>query len=84
MSVQIPTVKMKSEIEKILEGYLEIDRERMVPTARLREDLQADSLHVVEIVLALEETFQIEIDDETVDKLFTVGDLFQCVEQRVL
>jgi len=77
------TTKMKFEIEKILEGYLEVAREQMVPTARFVEDLYADLLGIIEIVLAVEETFQIEIDDEAVEKILTVGDLFKCVEERV-
>lgn len=51
--------------------------------SRFDEDLHADSLEKVEVVMGLEEAFQIEIPDDELDKLKTVGDLVRLIESKV-
>lgn len=56
--------------------------DQVKPEARLAEDLGADSLSVVEAVLALEEVFDIVITDEEAEKLHTVGDVFAYIKKE--
>jgi len=58
---------------------LDIDESEVVPTARWREDLDADSLAVVEITLALNDAFSIRLPDVEPDQLSTVGQAFDLV-----
>ena len=56
--------------------------DKVVPSASFTEDLKADSLAIVELVLALEETFKIEIPDEDTEKIKTVGDAINYIKAR--
>ena len=58
----------------IIAKELEVDVKQITPEAKFIEDLGADSLDIVELVMALEEEFGLEIPDEEADKLKTVGD----------
>jgi acyl carrier protein len=60
-----------------LQEHHGIDPERVHMGASIADDLQLDSLDQVEVVMALEEVFQVDIDDETVGKWRTVGDIVQ-------
>ena len=62
--------------------YLSVERARVRPSARLVEDLRADGLAIVQVVLALEATFAVDIDDEEIPRLRTVEDLATCVERH--
>ncbi len=55
--------------------------EQVVPTAKFIEDLGADSLDTVELVMALEEEFGIEVPDEQAEKLQSVGDVIKYIEE---
>lgn len=77
-------VAIRSIVERALEGHLEVAREQCVDSARLTEDLKADSLDMIEVVLMLEEEFSIEIPDEAVEKIKTVGDLIAFIEQHAV
>jgi acyl carrier protein len=67
-----------SSIEKrvidIIVEQLGVDEKQVTPQAKFVEDLGADSLDTVELVMALEEEFDIEIPDEMAEKIATVGD----------
>lgn len=65
---------IEERVKKIIVDQLEASPEKVVPAASFTEDLKADSLAVVELVLALEEAFKIEIPDEDTEKIKTVGD----------
>ena len=69
---------MSDDIEKkvrdIIAAQLEIKIDSVKPEARFIDDLKADSLAVVELVLALEENFNIEIPDEDTEQIKSVGD----------
>ena len=58
-----------------------VDKGHVVPTARLNEDLGFDSLDAVELIMALEETFDIEISDDEAEKVTTVQQVIDCVEK---
>jgi acyl carrier protein len=71
------------KVRDIIVERLKVDPSEVTPDAAFVEDLRADSLDIVEMVMKLEETFDITIPDEDVEKLRTVGDAVTYVEQRL-
>ena len=63
-------------IQDIIIRQLDVQRDQLMPEARILADLGADSLDVVEISMALEELFDVTIPDEQWDKVDTVGELY--------
>ena len=72
-----------STFSECVAEVLDIDASEVVPDARWREDLDADSLAVVEITLALNDAFAIKLPDVEPDKLTTVGQAFDLVAALV-
>jgi acyl carrier protein len=68
------TAFSEDRVKEIIANELEVDAKQIVPEAKFIEDLGADSLDIVELVMALEEEFGLDIPDEDADKLKTVGD----------
>jgi acyl carrier protein len=64
----------EDKVKEIIAKELEVEAKQLTPEAKFIEDLGADSLDIVELVMALEEEFGIDIPDEDADKLKTVGD----------
>ncbi len=64
----------EERVKEIIAKELEVDVKQLSPEAKFIEDLGADSLDIVELVMELEEAFGIDIPDEDADKLKTVGD----------
>lgn len=64
----------EDRLKEIIAKELEVEVKQLTPEAKFIEDLGADSLDIVELVMALEEEFGIDIPDEDADKLKTVGD----------
>jgi len=64
----------EDRVKEIIAKELEVDPKQVNPEAKFIEDLGADSLDIVELVMALEEEFGMDIPDEDADKLKTVGD----------
>ena len=64
----------EDRVKEIIAKELEVEVKQLTPEAKFIEDLGADSLDIVELVMALEEEFGIDIPDEDADKLKTVGD----------
>ena len=69
-------------IEKIIAENLGINQDSIKDISDFKKDLGADSLNLVEVVLAIEEEFDIEIPDEDVETIFTVGELKQYIEDN--
>jgi acyl carrier protein len=69
------------KIRKIVAEYLGVDVEKVTDEAKLREDLDADSLDAVELVMAMEEEFGTEISDDDGEQIHTVGDLIKVVKK---
>ncbi|MBT3614368.1 MAG: acyl carrier protein [Verrucomicrobia bacterium] len=67
-------------ISKIIVEQLGVNEDQVKPEAKFVEDLGADSLDIVELVMALEEEFGTEIPDEDAEKLLTVGDVTKFIE----
>lgn len=63
------------KVKPIIAKQLGIDEERVIPAAKIVEELGADSLAAIEIVMALEEEFNIEILDEDAEKMKTIEDI---------
>ncbi|WP_181227314.1 acyl carrier protein [Helicobacter pylori] len=68
----------------VIADQLEIDVSQVTPEAEFVKDLGADSLDVVELIMALEEKFGIEIPDEQAEKIVNVGDVVKYIENNTL
>jgi acyl carrier protein len=71
-----------AEVKEIIVDLLGIDESKIKPESRFREDLEADSLDIVELIMAMEDKFGSEISDEEAQKLTTVGDVVKYIEER--
>jgi acyl carrier protein len=71
-------------IRLLIADRLDVDADRVVPEARFREDLGADSLDAVDLALALEDVFGFHVPEQAFKLLPTVGDAFAYIEQRRL
>ena len=71
------------EVKSIIVNKLNVDQEKVNEEANFVEDLNADSLDVVELVMAFEEKFGIDIPDEDSQKLDTVGKAVAYLEERL-
>jgi acyl carrier protein len=67
-------VPVEERVKKIVAEKLSVEPEEVVPEASFVDDLGADSLDLVELIMAMEEAFDIEISDEEAEKLQTVKD----------
>ncbi len=70
------------KVKEIVVDLLGVDAEKVTLEARFREDLQADSLDLVELIMAFEDKFGGEISDEEVQKIATVGDAVTYLESH--
>lgn len=73
---------MEEKIKKIIVDQLGVDQEDVVNEASFVEDLGADSLDTVELVMAFEEAFGIEIPDGDAEKMATVQNVFDYIKER--
>jgi acyl carrier protein len=69
-----PMADTFAEVKKIIVDLLGSDESKVTPAARFREDLEADSLDLVELIMAFEDKFGAEISDEAAQKITTVGE----------
>lgn len=73
---------VQEKITEIIVEQLGVKAEEVTPEASFVDDLGADSLDTVELVMALEEEFGIEIPDEDAEKIQTVGDAIKYIEEK--
>ena len=67
-------------VRSLLAEQLDVDEERITMDSNILEDFEADSLDVVDMVMSLEDEFGIEVPDEEVEKLHTVGDVVRFID----
>ncbi len=70
-----------TKVKKIVEDHLGVEAAKIVEGASFIDDLGADSLDTVELIMAFEEEFEIEISDEVADQIITVGDAIKLIEK---
>jgi len=70
------------KVKSIIAEQLGVKQEEVTPGASFIDDLGADSLDTVELVMALEEEFGVEIPDEDAEKIATVGDAIKYIEEK--
>lgn len=72
-----------AQVKKIIVDVLTVEEGKVTPEARFREDLGADSLDLVELIMAFEDTFGGRISDEDVRSLATVGNAVEYLQKRM-
>ena len=69
--------------KSILIDQLDVEEEKVTPEASIADDLGADSLDIVDLVMSLEEEFDLEIPDDQVENIKTVGDIVKYIEDNI-
>lgn len=69
-------------VKKIVVEHLGVEADKVAPDASFIDDLGADSLDIVELVMAFEEEFGVEIPDDAAEKIGTVGDAINYIEEN--
>jgi acyl carrier protein len=72
-----------NEVKDIIVDLLNVDPDKVKPEARFREELEADSLDLVELIMAFEDKFGGEISDEDAQKITTVGDAVKYIDDHM-
>lgn len=72
----------QEKVRKIIADKLSVDLDEVVPKASFVDDLGADSLDLVELIMSMEEEFDIDISDEEAEKMLTVKDAFDYIEAQ--
>jgi acyl carrier protein len=70
-------MSLEDKVKAIIAEKLSVELEEVVPEASFTDDLGADSLDLVELIMSMEEEFDIEIPDEDAEKMATVGDALE-------
>ncbi len=70
------------KVKKMIVEQLGVNESEVIPEAKFIDDLGADSLDIVELVMALEDEYGIEIPDEDAEKIETVGDAIRYIEEH--
>ena len=71
------------KIKEILAEQLDADPEEMTMDTKIAEDLEADSLDVVELLMSIEDEFEVEIPDEEIENLKTIGDVVEYIQNNM-
>jgi acyl carrier protein len=76
-------MSVEERVSEIIIEQLGVTKDELAPAASFIDDLGADSLDIVELVMAMEEAFDIEIPDDDAEKIQTIGDAFSYVRTRI-
>ena len=74
--------EVETQVKSIVVDHLGIDESKVMPESKFIDDLGADSLDTVELVMAFEEEFGSEISDSEAEKILTVGDAIKFIESK--
>ena len=75
--------EIEAKVKKIVCDQMDVDMERVTPETSFINDLGADSLDTVELVMEFEEAFDLNIPDDEAEKIQTVGDAIEYIEEKV-
>ncbi len=75
--------EIAAKVKEIIASKLTVEENKIVPEAKLIEDLGADSLDIPDLVADFEEAFNIEIPDEDLEKIITVGDIVNYIANKL-
>jgi len=78
----VKNVEILDRVKQIIADQLSIDEDQIVPEASFIDDLGADSLDIVELIMAFEEEFDMEIPDEDAEKIKTVQDVLDYIKNH--
>lgn len=70
------------KVRSIIVDQLDVDEDKVTMTANIQDDLGADSLDIVDLVMSFEEEFDTEIPDDQVENIKTVGDVVKYIEEK--
>ncbi len=70
------------KVKKILSEQFDVDMSELSDNTNIEEDLGADSVEVIDLLMSLEDEFQLEIPDEAIDEIRTIGDLAAYIEEH--
>ena len=76
-------MSMENKVKKIIAEKLSVDLEEVIPEASFVDDLGADSLDLVELIMTMEEEFDVEISDEDAETLVTVNDAIEYTKKQL-
>ncbi|WP_027358455.1 acyl carrier protein [Desulforegula conservatrix] len=76
-------MSIEDKVRKVISEKLGVDISEVVPEASLIDDLGADSLDIVELIMSMEETFDLDIPDEEAEKLVKVKDVIKYLEDKL-
>ncbi len=76
-------MSIEKRVKEIIVEQLGVNESEVTPEAKFVDDLGADSLDLVELVMALEEEYNMEISDEDAEKILTVGDAIEHIQSHV-
>jgi acyl carrier protein len=76
-------MSIEKRVKEIIVEQLGVNESEVTPEAKFVDDLGADSLDLVELVMALEEEYNMEISDEDAEKILTVGDAIEYIQSHV-
>jgi acyl carrier protein len=76
-------MSVDAKVKELIVQQLGVSESEVVPEAKFIDDLGADSLDLVELVMALEDEYGIEIPDEDAEKIVTVGDALKYIQEHI-
>ncbi|MBR0121341.1 MAG: acyl carrier protein [Clostridia bacterium] len=71
------------KVKKIFSEQLEVDESIITPEASITSDLGADSLDLIDLAMSIEDEFEIELSDDAIEHIKTVGDMVSYIEDRI-
>ena len=74
--------ELETRLKKIVAEQLGVDESKIIPSARFSDDLNADSLDLVDLIMSLEEEFNVKISDEDAEKIRTVQDAMDYLHEH--